>query len=63
MAEHASLYGSILARFSPRVQQKLLALAETFHFKAGQDIIGHSSLWLYILIATRLQLVGVFSVG
>jgi hypothetical protein len=63
MAGQASLYRSLLARFSPRVQQKLLALAETFQFKAGQDIIGHSSLWLYILIATRLQLVDVFSVG
>jgi CRP-like cAMP-binding protein len=56
MAEQTSLYGSFLARFSPRVQQKLLALAETFQFKAGQDIIGEgdSSLYLYIVKSGRV---------
>jgi hypothetical protein len=39
MAGQASLYRSFLARFSPRVQQKLLALAETFQFKGAQDIL------------------------
>ena len=50
MAEQTSWYGSFLAKFSPRVQEKLMALAEPFQFKAGQDIIGEgdSSLYLYI---------------
>jgi CRP-like cAMP-binding protein len=56
MAEQASLYGSFLAKFSPRVQEKLLALAETFQFKAGQDIIGEGdpSLYLYIVKSGRV---------
>lgn len=29
-----------LDKFSPRVREKLVSLAETFRFKAGQDIIG-----------------------
>ena len=29
-----------LDKLSPRVQKKLVSLAETFRFKAGQDIIG-----------------------
>jgi CRP-like cAMP-binding protein len=56
MAELASWYGSFLAKFSPRVQEKLLSAAETFQFKAGQDIFreGDSSLYLYIVKAGRV---------
>jgi hypothetical protein len=42
MAELASWYGSFLAKFSLRVQEKFLFVAETFQFKAGQDIFGVS---------------------
>lgn len=57
MAEQRSLYGSFLARFSPRVQKKLLDIAETFQFKAGQDIIGEGdhSLYLYIVKSGRIS--------
>ena len=56
MAEQTSWYGSFLAKFSPRVQEKLMALAEPFQFKAGQDIIGEgdSSLYLYIVKSGRV---------
>jgi len=56
MAEQASLYGSFLARFSPRVQEKLIGLAETFRFKAGQDIIreGDPNLYLHIVKSGRV---------
>ena len=45
-----------MSRFSPRVQQKLLALAEPFRFNAGQDIIGEGdhSLHLYIVKSGRV---------
>jgi len=51
MAEQVLWYRGFLAKFSPRVQEKLIALAEPFQFKAGQDIIGEgdSSLHLYIV--------------
>ncbi len=51
MAEQTSWGGSFLDRFSPRVQEKLISLAEAFRFKAGQDIIGvgDSSRYLYIV--------------
>ena len=57
MADQTSWHGSFLARFSPRVQQKLLALAEPFQFKAGQDIIGEGdhSLYLYIVKSGRVS--------
>jgi CRP-like cAMP-binding protein len=56
MAEQKSWYGSFLAKFSPRVQGKLMALAEPFQFKAGQDIIGEGdpSLYLYIVKSGRV---------
>ncbi len=56
MAEQASWYGSFLAKFSPRVQERLLALAESFQFKAGQDIFreGASSLYLYLVKTGRV---------
>ena len=56
MADQASWYGSFLAKFSPRVQEKLFALAEGFQFKAGQDIFheGASSLYLYIIKTGRV---------
>ena len=50
MAERASLCGGFPARFSPRVQEKLLALAETVQFKAGQDTIGEGDPRLYLHI-------------
>ncbi len=56
MAEQSLCYGSFLAKFSPRVQEKLMALAEPFQFKAGQDIVaeGDSSQYLYILKSGRV---------
>lgn len=56
MTELASWYGSFLAKFSPRVQEKLLSAAENFQFKAGQDIFreGDSSLYLYIVKSGRV---------
>lgn len=57
MAQQRPQYGSFLARFSPRVQEKLLALAENFQFKAGTDIIGEGdhSLYLYIIKSGRVS--------
>ena len=51
MAEQRSWQGNFLDKFSPRVQEKLLALAEPFRFKAGQNIIGAGdpSQYLYIV--------------
>ena len=40
MPEQLHSSGEFLDRFSPRVREKLLSLAEPFRFKAGQDIIG-----------------------
>ena len=40
MPEQPSWGGEFLDKFSPRVREKLVSLAETFRFKAGQDIIG-----------------------
>ena len=56
MAEQTLWYGSFLAKFSPRVQEKLMALAEPFQFKAGQDIIGEGdfSVYLYIVKSGRV---------
>jgi CRP/FNR family cyclic AMP-dependent transcriptional regulator len=56
MAEQTLWSGSFLDKFSPRVQEKILALAEPFRFKAGQDIIGEgdSSLYLYIVKSGRV---------
>jgi len=56
MAAPALWFGSFLAKFSPRVQEKLFALAETFRFKAGEDIFreGDPSLYLYIVKTGRV---------
>ncbi len=56
MADQAPWYGSFLAKFSPRVQEKLFALAESFQFKAGQDIFheGAASLYLYVVKTGRV---------
>jgi len=56
MSERAAWSGDFLAKFSPRVQERLIALAEPFQFKAGQDIIGEgdSSLYLYIVKSGRV---------
>jgi len=56
MSQEAMRGGSFLTRFSPHVQAKLLALAQTFHFKAGEDIIreGDHSIYLYIVKGGRV---------
>ncbi len=56
MSERTWWSGSFLDKFSPRVQEKLMALAEPFQFKAGHDIIGEgdSSLYLYIVKSGRV---------
>lgn len=56
MAEGASWYGSFLAKFSPRVQEKLSSMADHFQFKAGQDIFheGAPSLYLYVVKSGRV---------
>ena len=56
MAEQTLWYGSFLAKLSPRVQEKLMALAAPFQFKAGQDIIGEGdfSVYLYIVKSGRV---------
>ena len=56
MADQALWYGSFLAKFSPRVQEKFFAIAEKFEFKAGQDVFreGASSLYLYIVKSGRV---------
>ena len=56
MPKDASIGGSFLTRFSPRVQAKLLTLAQVFHFKAGEDIIreGDHSLYLYVVKSGRV---------
>lgn len=40
MPEQSHWSGEFLDKFSPRVREKLISLAEPFRFKAGQDIIG-----------------------
>lgn len=44
-------HGTVLARFSPPLQEKLLAHGERFRFAAGQTIFaeGSPSLYLYIV--------------
>jgi len=56
MSQAALSGGSFVTRFSPRVRAKLLALAQTFQFKAGEDIIreGNHSLYLYIVKSGRV---------
>ena len=51
MAEQSSWGGGFLDKFSPRVQEKIIALAKPFRFKAGQSIInqGDPSEYLYIV--------------
>jgi CRP-like cAMP-binding protein len=51
MAEQTHWLGAFLAHLSPRVQEKLLALGEAFHYPAGQTIFheGDPSLYLYIV--------------
>jgi CRP-like cAMP-binding protein len=51
MAEQTHWLGSFLAHLSPRVQEKLLALGETFRYPEGQTIFheGDPSLHLYIV--------------
>jgi CRP-like cAMP-binding protein len=56
MAEQVSWYGSFLAKFSPRVREKLFGLAESFQFKGGEVIFreGAPSLYLYIIKTGRV---------
>jgi CRP-like cAMP-binding protein len=51
MAEQTHWLGSFLAHLSPRVQEKLLALGETFRYAGGQTVFheGDPSLYLYIV--------------
>ena len=51
MPEQGPWQGSFLANFSPRVQEKLLGVAETFQHKAGADIFheGDPSLYIYVV--------------
>ena len=58
MAENTLWQDSFLARFSPQVQQKLLALSEPFHFPAGQTIFeeGAASLYLYVVKSGRVAI-------
>src|SRR5574337_114944 len=51
MAEQVSWQVGFLANFSPRVQEKLLSVADTFQFKAGQSIFheGDPSLYFYFV--------------
>jgi CRP-like cAMP-binding protein len=51
MGERTSWDGSFLDKFSPRVQEKLISLAEPFRFKAGHNIIGvgDPSRYLYVV--------------
>ena len=51
MAEQAHWFGSFLADLSPRVQEKLLSLGETFQYPEGETIFheGDPSLHLYIV--------------
>jgi CRP/FNR family cyclic AMP-dependent transcriptional regulator len=58
MTEQLLWYSSFLTNFSPRVQEKLLSLAETFNYQAGQDIFheGDPSLYLYVLKAGHVAI-------
>jgi len=49
---------NFLSRFSPPVQEKLLALSEPFHFTAGQTIFdeGAPSLYLYVVKTGRVAI-------
>jgi len=51
MAEQTHWFGSFLADLSPRVQEKLLSLGETFQYPEGETIFheGDPSLHLYIV--------------
>jgi len=51
MAEQTSWDEGFLDRFSPRVQERLISLAEPFRFKAGQTVIGAGdpSQYLYVV--------------
>jgi CRP-like cAMP-binding protein len=58
MAEQTSWYGSFLADLSPRVQEKLLCMADSFSYAAGQDIFreGDPSLYLYVVKSGRVAI-------
>jgi CRP-like cAMP-binding protein len=51
MPEQTHWLGSFLAHLSPRVQEKLLSLGETFQYSEGRTIFheGDPSLYLYIV--------------
>lgn len=51
MTDHRNWQEGVLTRFSPRVREKMLSLAESFTYPAGQVIFkeGDPSLHLYIV--------------
>lgn len=51
-------HGTVLARFSPSLQEKLLAHSKPFHFAAGQTIFeeGSPSLYLYVVKSGRVAI-------
>ena len=58
MPEPTLWQASFLARFSPRVQQKMLSLAESFTFAPGETIFreGDPSLCLYLMKSGRVAI-------
>lgn len=53
MVENVSWYGSFLAALSPRVREKVLSLAQSFHYIEGETIFaeGDPARYLYIVKA------------
>lgn len=51
-------HGTVLARFSPSLREKLLAHSEPFRFAAGQTIFeeGSPSLYLYVVKSGRVAI-------
>lgn len=58
MPEQTTWHGSFLTGLSPRVQERLLSMANSFTYKAGQDIFreGDPSLYLYIVKSGRVAI-------
>lgn len=51
MTHHASWYGGFLAKVSPQARTKVLSVAQSFHYFAGETIFreGDPSILLYLL--------------
>lgn len=58
MAEHMLSFGSFLAKLSPRVWEKLLAMTESVHYAEGETIFheGDPALHLYIVKTGRVAI-------